>query len=414
MNNDIYEKVKQNLKLDYRGYDLKKVLSINLLTMVHGFKFSFKSDFINAFTARKIEIPENSNNQILFSMGNYGDRKDYYEIMDYVCSGVESDRLDINFSDKKIVLNLANFISSLLLLRSLDKALSIKERLSICFKVSHYRNTIDYLEGRVCSVKYRRYCSFCSSHAYEAILDLYFQKRQVPTYTLQHGQYFIFKDSTIDLIVYENMVANNLLCWGRFTKDEFMNFGVPEKKLLVAGYPRNVNHLSPYAVQKESLRLLVLCARPKYDLNNKSILKVISSFVDKYPYRVTVVVKTHPSLNQSEYKNLATKFGFIYSEGETIKELIANGGFDFSISYNSTAYVDSYINNLISLHYQDDQRESSEQILSDSFTNDVDLLNKIDYLSSVSGEEETWQEVRSRLLYLVGYGIDKYSDVLDV
>ena len=73
----------------------------------------------------------------------------------------------------------------------------------------------------------------------------YFSKKQIETYSLQHGVYFIYKKSKpIDMLLYKNFIAHKHLCWGDYTKKEFSSYGIKESQLLIAGYPRPTNEIN--------------------------------------------------------------------------------------------------------------------------------------------------------------------------
>lgn len=409
-----YQEVKSHLAHSYKGYDMAKIMSFDMVYRAYGNRFSLIRDFFSAFLCKKIQFPKQNNHPILFTMGDYGGRKDYYEILNFARSEVPSDFVDVFHARLGISMSVSNFLSSLFLALKSKASLTLAAKLSFAFKICHYRNTIDYIELQKVRVEYKKYCSFCSAHAYEAILDEFFRQRHAPTYTLQHGLYFLFKTPPIDVIAYENMISDNLLCWGEFTKDEFIKFGIPSVRINVAGYPRSTTSLKPYQVQSEQLNILLLCARNKFDQNNESIIKLCHEFVQQYPGTVQLTLKTHPSLNQTRYKQLSQNYGFTFSEGHTIQGLITSGGFDFAIAYNSTAYVDSYLNNLIALHYQDAERENDAEVLNDCFSDADELKAKIETFIPRANQAETWDEIASRLAYLVGCGINRYAEYLDV
>lgn len=410
MNENEYKKLKEQLSKKYKNYDLAEILSLDLIQIVFGVKRSLLSAIYQSLFCKKIDLPKKQKNKILFSMGDYAGRKDYYEILNYVKNDIEHDFIDVFHSGKKIHLRFVlNFIFSLSFLFKSKLEIKLIDKVILYFRVVHIKNTIDYLEKQHAS--YEKVCTFCSAHAYEAIVDNYFRKRNTTTYTLQHGVYFQFKKPVVDQIAYENMISDHLLCWGDFTKNELVKYGIPSEKLLVSGYPRKSISLRPYKIDKEELKILFLCSRLKYDDKNKVIMNILHEYARLSNSKV--IVKTHPALNQSEYKALADEFGFEFSEDETIQELIVHGGFDFSIAYNSTAYIDSYINNLISFHYQDVDRENDAEVLGDSFSNAEELSLKIQKFIPKADKVEVWDEVLRRLNYLVGFEINRYKEYLN-
>ena len=73
----------------------------------------------------------------------------------------------------------------------------------------------------------------------ENLLTQFFKLRNIPTYSLQEGVYFIFKKNPpLDSVQYENFETDNLLCWGQFSIDEDVSYGISPRKLRLAGYPK--------------------------------------------------------------------------------------------------------------------------------------------------------------------------------
>lgn len=409
-----YKGIKSALDITHKGYDLSKVISYDLISTVYGNRIFLLKDFIQIFFAKKILFtPQLSH--ILFSLGPYA-RNEHYEILNYARKGVGGDFCDLNSAKLSFFFSIRNSINpirKIFFSNDIKVKLPIKSKLSIALKLTHYCNTIDYLEQNNHQFTYLKFCSFCSALPYEAVLDQYFNKRMTTTYTLQHGLNFLYNNPPIDVINYENMISDRYLCWGEATKDDFIRYGIPEEKLIVTGYPRKIKPLKPYIVGNR-IKLLVLCARRRYDTNNKAMLKVIQEYIETVNSNASVSIKTHPSLEQNEYRELAERSAFEMIEGKTIQQLFENGSYDFAISYNSTSYFDAYINNCISLHYNDADRENNVSVLDDSFDSKENLAIVLERLSKASNKNETWETIQQRLNYIVGYGINNYSDILTV
>ena len=402
--------MKSKIAHSYKGYDMAKIMSFDIANHTYENKTSLIKSIASAILVKKIKFPNRNKNKLLFSMGPYGGRNDYYEILKYARSDVSSDFIDLFHAKFGMWLSIANFYNCLTLVFQSALPVKLTMKLSLALKLCHYRNTIDYMEKQDIALAYTKYCSFCSAHAYEAILDEYFRKRDKATYTLQHGFYFLYKKPPIDMIMYENMISDKLLCWGEFTRHEFIKFGIQPERIKVAGYPRSTKPLKPYKVQSDKLHILLLCARKKFDENNRTIMRLCLDFVQKYHGKVHITVKAHPSLDQKKYKQLSISHGFDYAEDQTIRELISSGIYDFAITYNSTAYLDCYVNNLVALHFQDSNRENDAEVLNDRFSNAGELISKIEYFVPKTNQIETWDEVATQLSYLIGYGENRYAE----
>jgi hypothetical protein len=401
-----YKIIKANLTFDYKGYPLQNVLAVDIIALVYKKnKFNFRC-LVNLFSSRNIAFSKNEKS--LFSIGNYN-RADYYELLSYVRNNTTSELLDLSKVNKCKNINLKNILLASYIVFAKGQGLSFFDKISLISTMVYSLNVIDFLETQE-SGDITFFCSFCSNLNDEAILDYYFQKRNVTTYTLQHGLWFIFDVPPIDVIAYENLIADRLLCWGQYTKDQFINYGIDETRLQVSGYPKPTNALTVRKRIHKKNRILVLFARSLFDKNNLALIELLASSDLDADFEF----KLHPSLAESKYKVLADKNNFSMSPAGTIKSLLATERYDCSISYNSTAYYDSYINNCISLRYKDADADNAIDILDDGFNSSKELLEKLALVQQGQEQQSIWDEVASRLNYILGYGVNEYARIQSI
>lgn len=398
---DKYKVVKSLLDYDYKGYPIDKIVAVDIISLVYNKKQFSVRELLNIFSTRRIHLPKES--EVLYSIGNYK-RADYYELLSFVRTDIDSDLLDLSLVDKTFCFSIKNLYQAFRLVFRNDIGLGFLSKLSLLASVTYSMNVIDYLESQSLS-KIRIFCSFCSNLTDEAILDFYFQKKKIPTYTLQHGLWFLFDSPPIDVIIYENLVANRLLCWGQYTKDEFVKYGIDESRLIVAGYPKKIKQLVALNLNKRKKRIVILFARVLFDSNNLELISLIANMNKE----VDVEFKLHPSLCIEKYKSLAKKYGFKLAPSGTIQDLLSNGEYDYSISYNSTAYYDSYINNCISFRYKDKDADNSIDVLDDSFSSIQEFYEKLALIQEKELNNKLWHEVEKRLNYILGYGVNEYA-----
>ncbi|CAM4016905.1 hypothetical protein [Arcobacter cloacae] len=403
---DKYQKIKQNLKFDYKNYPIENIMSIDIVSLTYNKRTFRLKELAWLFMTQKVFI--NTDKKILFSMGPYR-RKDYYELLDFVRQDINSNLIDFSKIKRSFKFSFKNIFISFKHIFTKKISLSFKSKLSLFCSMTYILNIIDDLEKNKLSKNLEKFCSFCSTHNYEAILDYYFQKNGVTTYTLQHGLYFIMNSYPIDVIAYEHMPADKLLCWGQYTKDEFIKYGISENRIEVTGYPRNIKKLNEKKV--DNLKILVLFARVQYNENNLKIVELLKELSKSI--KIEVEFKLHPSLNHSLYENLAKENGFYMSENKTIQELITTNNYSLSIVYNSTAYYDSYINNCITLRYKDIDADNSIDVWDDSFSNIEELKSKIEFFKEKNNEQDFWDETEKKLEYILGFGTNKYKEILD-
>lgn len=403
---DKYQKIKKALKYDYESYPIENIMSIDIVSLVYNRRAFKLKELAWLFITQKIII--DSDNKVLFSIGPYK-RKDYYELLDFVRRDINSDSIDFSKIKRSFKFSLKNIFISFKHIFTKKIDLSFKSKLSLFSSMTYILNIIDDLEKNKLSKNLQKFCSFCSTHNYEAILDYYFQKNAITTYTLQHGIYFIMDSYPIDSIAYEHMPADKLLCWGQYTKNEFERYGISESRIAVAGYPRTTKKLNERKV--DTLKVLVLFARVQYHQNNLKIIKLLKELSKSI--KIEVEFKLHPSLNYSTYENLAKENDFKMSEAKTIQELITTNDYALSIVYNSTAYYDSYINNCISLRYKDMDADNSIDVWNDSFSNIEELKSRIKFFKEKNREQDFWDKTEKKLEYILGFGINKYKEFLD-
>jgi hypothetical protein len=386
------------------------IVAADISFRLNGEPYSLIKDFIKLFLYKEIILPDAPTYKILYSMGNYNNRQDYIGILNYVRRSANGEFIDLNKSKFKLSKeSFKNFYSAL------NFFIKGCIKISIIFRLVHYLNTLRELERQSSLAKnYNKYCSFCSSQPYEGLIDRYFSSLNIPTLTLQHALYFVHTKPIIYSLVYENMISDKLLCWGGYTKDQFLNFGIKSERLCIAGYPKPTKFLRPYKIKPCNLKIIVFCGAHLYDENNMVMLKTILNFINmNETYQVSISVKLHPSLQLNKYQAICEEYGFSINSSN-LEDLLSLNAYDFAIAYNTTAYYDSYLNNCIALHFHDADRENGESVLEDSFSNSWELANKVKYFMSVSNDSEIWDEIKSRLSYLVGYEINRYVEYLRV
>lgn len=405
---DRYQKIKEDLEYNYKNYHIEKIMSIDIVSLIFNPR-SFKlREFIKIFLTLKIKI--NPTRKILFSIGPYK-RKDYYEILNNVKLDIESDFIDLStlkrsfkFSPKNVFISFVHFFKN-------GKGLTFNQKLSLSCVMTYTLNIIDELEKNKPPKELEKFCSFCSAHSQEAILDYYFQKYGIETYTLQHALYFIFNNYPIHAIAYENMISNKLLCWGDYTKDEFIKYGIKEEKLVVVGYPKEINKLKLNKTITKNI--LVLFGHIDNNKSNLELIELLKCFKQKNP-EFNIDLKLHPSLNHSFYESIAIKNNFSMAENKIIPELLNQNKYTYTIVYNSTSYYDSYMNNCISLRYKNKNAHNSVDIWDDGFSDVEDLKSKIDFFKEKNSNQKFWDETEKRLEYIIGFGTNKYKETLDV
>lgn len=367
-----YKKVKNKICMKYKGYALEKILALDLIVLVYSKRNLNYKDFTFFFRSISLsKISKSNKNATMFSMGQYGGRKDYYEIWDFVKNCVSNlSELDFTYAPKKIRFRLSNLITAFKCISLARKDLSIQGVIILASKLTYYLNIIDEVEKLNPLAK--KYCAFSSVLPLEAILTSYFKLQGTPTYSLQHGLYFVFKENVlIDSLAYENLISDYHFCWGKYTKDEFQKYGINTGSLIIGGYPRAVNRKKrPVMLNKNNC--VVLFSRQAFHDTNLHLIELLRGFSEKF--KVKFYFKLHPTLTWDYYKKIADDMGWeIIPKEKTINELFNHNEFGWAIAINTAAYYEAYLNYIPCLRFNDGSFEDSIDISKDCFNNNVGL-----------------------------------------
>lgn len=398
----------------HRGYRLRHVLASEVAMLAYGqIRFGMKS-IVKFFAARKFDGLPCADQGMLAIIGpHYGKRREYQEIMAFVTSSAKIGFFySLDVARWKFHLSLGNLFEAFRLAMRVP-ALRFRERMLLWAVITEKLNSIDVLDS--IDLGQKSLLAFSAVHSNEAMFVEYFHKRDRPTFSLHHGAYGLYRmdDKPIDMLAYDNLNADYHLCWGQFTKDEFMEYGIAPDRLLVAGYPRVTRPLHPVKEAAGALSLVFFCARWKFDEQNQKIIQMLSELLARWPGEFRVAIKPHPSLNFEMYREAAKRHGFEFVDTMTIGELLQHDDYHVAITCNSNAYYDAYLNNRIALRYVDETNELTYPILGDDFTDAESLHGRLQEMKGRGADEAFWNSVRDRLTYHVGYGVDRYGEFLD-
>lgn len=401
----------------HKEINIGPIISYDLVISVYtGHRLKLKH-FILPFLVFDVPISKLQCDK-LFSIGReYGARNDYYEIFSFVKNKNRNySDIDFNRMSRKFYCSVKNIIkASKLVFWKLGGELDTYTLLYLFCRLNFLLNCIDKLSQKK-KINIRSYVAFSAVHPVECLMTLYFQNLGIRTYTLQHGLYFQFKSHVpIDAILYENMISDFHFCWGEYTKNEFSATGIDPKKLLIGGYPRTHNgsiegKSSRHTVQSNSkIRFLVLLARQKFDLDNENVLEIIKKIVEKNE-NYFFDFKLHPTLDSTKYKNVLGKNNFdLIPISSTVSSVMEENTYDLTISVNTAAYYESYMNGIPSLRFGSDNFENSISVSDDLFTDFETLEQGIQSVINSRNSKEYWDGITKRLKYIIGIGISNYQ-----
>ena len=411
---DIYKKLKEDLCIKYKGYDLKYAMSPDFV--FHAYKLAeFKVTFSNV----KFFLFHNENifdftlaiksRKVLFTSTLSG--KDHMSLMHTVCSMVENGEYLSFKTQRHNAINIINIIISFFQVFINLKA-SPKIKLYFFFKVVNFKNYIDMLESIQDSISVKAYVAMMSGGK-ESILSAYFKKRNVKTFCLQHGLHASSKDFKYfipaDFVSIENLNADHMLAWGAFTREALLKEGYPESAYMLAGNPKYSQN-AEITVSNDRFDKCIIClARDIYSSYNLQLLSLAGEMQEN---GFTVFIKLHPRSDISLYETTLSKLKLrLLNTSVSIQQSIEELNPDFVIVYNSTVYYEYYINNIIAFRYSVYANDIPFG-LNDEFSTMDELNQRIETFKNRNTEELN-TEINAVIGRFCALGVNNYAEILN-
>ena len=405
---DRYKSLKNQFNLVYKGVHLNRVLALMIWFMANskeaGFKWRTTAKLFFAVDVRKLNF-DSKIHTILTTFGDWS-RSEHLKLYENIIYrlGTSAAYNEISELGHKFcfsVASVANFIKSLGLLRRADLTFTQKWKLSV--HATYYCNTIDLLERQ--NLWPRKY--LCMSHVLgiDNLLTQYFKLKEVPTYSLQEGIYFLYGENPpLDSILYENFETDNLLCWGQYTIDEYKKYGIDKHRMSISGYPKDITS-ADFRSKNNFRKCIVFLARESFTSSNMRLLKLLSNYTRKYDF----FLKLHPSCSLETYRKLAVENNMsIIPTDKLIDDCLNNVDYDFSIAVNTTVYYEALMRGLPCLRFHDEAFILMTG-LDDVFTDREQFVLMVDVLQNIASSAYK-EHVKELLEYVIGYGLDNYME----
>ena len=213
--------------------------------------------------------------------------------------------------------------------------------LSICFKI------IDSLESK--KINCEKYIAFNSSYKVESFLCFYFRNRGIETISLQHGMYYKYHNEVpLDIINYENVCADLLLTWGRYSYEQTSEFLPKSSRSIIFGYPFEKQRKQDLL---ESDDIYVVLPRVIYWDAAKDLLRILSSINPTVNY----IVRPHPSIRlflQEWIDNCLDK-RFFLDDTDLLVNVFKEKSFKAVVGFNTTAIFQALLYDQNVLIYED-------------------------------------------------------------
>ncbi|MBY2899766.1 MULTISPECIES: hypothetical protein [Bacteroides] len=408
-----YKILKKKLDISYKGIYLNRVLAVHIWNLVNdkcSFCFSLKHFFLLflSINVRKM-VFDPKQHSILSTFGRYC-RKDHLQLYESIINRLEgkasyNNTLEFGWKISIHPLVGMKMVSKVFRCLKEDK-IRFREKLALSVLVVHYCNVIEEL----CQMNFsnvEKYLSMCSVLDLENLLTQYMKGQGIPSYSLQEGIYFIYKtNSPLDSIQYENFEAQYLMCWGQFSVDEYVSFGISPERLYIAGYPKKID-VKLMKKDNPFKKCMVLLARESFRETNKKLLDILIELSSQYAF----CLKLHPSCNYLYYSQYVSLYNInVISKDKMVEECLNNKEYDFCIAVNTTAYYEVLMRGLPCLRFFDgtfdlmagynDVFQTKEDF--EKYICDIKHLSIFDYQA----------DINKILEYAIGVGIDKYKEIL--
>lgn len=408
-----YLRLKEKFKYEYRGIMFDGVMSLRLWDYANypevkdNFRWKSNMKIFAAYRMADITFDKDKNT-VLTLFGAYN-RKDHFALYNDVIDKLDgkASRNEVLKLGRKFAFHPAMLIGLFKYIRSnLSGILSFKAQWKLFVNTAFYCNTLHEIE-KIDLDGVKKFMCQCSVLDVEHLMTQFMKLHHIPTYSLEEGVYYIFKKNIpFDFIQYENFITDHLLCWGQYSVDEDVSYGIPKNRLLVAGYPKNVS-LSALKENNNYKKCIILLARDAMRSSNMGLLEILSHFTSEYHF----CIKLHPNSDHSFYSRYAeTQSMDIVPKELTINDCLNKDTFDFAVAVNTTAYYEAYMRGLPCMRYLDESFSLSKGC-NDIFQTKEEFVSLMERIKATSIQDYQ-SEVNHILSYVMGVGIDNYKRIL--
>jgi hypothetical protein len=377
-----YKEIKGAIRIRHKGISVNRLIATSLSPIFQGKmlpKFGdYKHIIFQPYFIEVIDKPAEffSTTKLITYLR---DRQDYIELIngyhslipDAIVKQVKLKTRKIKYSNPLPLIYLCQVLLQLIITKELKA--DFKQLVWLSIQITRTKLTINYYLKLFRKKKFalRKYYCFNSSYHHEAILCSVFNKIGIQTTSFVHGVYVNYKRNIpFDVINYENVCAKEVWTWGT-SADWLFREHNPDTILVCKGNPKYKGYWKEARIsQLKDNKILVLLGRDIYQEGNHKLLQIISNYKNQHS-KTEVHVKLHPSLKLSDY----TGYRFPIITDKTFKDII--GTYDFTITYNTNAYLETYLCNKISFRYTYLENEDFQGFEGDKFSSIEELSNLI-------------------------------------
>jgi hypothetical protein len=227
----------------------------------------------------------------------------------------------------------------------------------LSLEVIQIKSKIKWLNQLSSRINISAFIAFNSSVLEDSIVCSFLNSLKVKTYSLQHGFYVNYQQKIpMDIINYENIVAEKLLCWGNTSFKNLTSYGIDAERLEVVGNPVYSFDDGYKLIPPKFHRCIVLLGRDIHHVSNLELVKLLSEL--DLEYNIDFTIRLHPSLKLKGLDVDYLKWLPISNSENLLKDDLVSGRFDFAISNNTTAYFDAIASGLVCFRFTKDEIEN--------------------------------------------------------
>ncbi|MBN9298743.1 MAG: hypothetical protein J0I41_17175 [Filimonas sp.] len=412
----IYQEVVQALALNYNGYEVHKIIDTFIRDTIFRGSVNRRSDvWKRLFKVYDFSVLPVNDTKLFSTLCEFSSRKEYEELWDYALEGIEDKKTyKLTEVPQKWILNKKNIRIGKQLVKKLQHVFK-PHRAQLAAAITATLNNIDATEKQI-AVTPEKYLSFCSVMWLENLLTQYFNKRNIPTYDLQHGATRVYRKNPVDEIEYSNIVSDYHFTWGDYSRDELIGFGIEPARLISGGYPHR-HTINPIR-KPVGKKVIVFLSRFDFEQENYEVLAILAALNKAYNGAFSFSFKLHPSLNAKKYGEVMetqypdANFTLLNSR-ITLHELFTKEQADLCIAVNTSCYFECYMLGMPTFRYFSETFDLEHPVREDLFDSTEKLQLLLDRLYNEFGRYYLQEDIYRELDYALGLSKNEYPAVLN-
>lgn len=406
-----YKKTKQRLKCNFKGVNLVEAAAVELLDIM---VVDARKSLYDVFAAmcKRVDVKPLlqcfKESDIVCSY-NFPKRRDHLSLAQMITSSIEKSTLHTLTYKKRLTFNVIRFAK---FLSKIDIKTTLMNKLFLAAIYTNYSHVVDELEKYCRSIPLsdKKYIPFLSSAYSEALLTLFLKGKHVKTFQLIHGAICDYKKTIpIDVINWDNITADYILCWSDFQKRFFQEKTLlPDSHILIAGNPKY-----PYkkiCVQGNMSKFVILGGTKAYDNDFIELLSIVEEVAQENG--IVFQLKPHPNseiLNHPKWKQFSRIK--VVDKTTTVKELFESGDFDCAITFNTTTYYECMYYGIVPLRWGVNENLDI-QGLNDHFFDKQSFMDLIEKYQGMD-KSQLSSDMESILINEIGMGINNYNAIVN-